>query len=350
MKVEIVKGIGGIRYVKIIERSRLLDPRQNFSLKEYTIERRRDPITGRWCRINVERALRERRIEQREVEECISKIFDETRMGCVFCKENVEKSTPKFHDGTRIVHGKVMLMPNLYPFAETHAIGVIDPEKHEIDVGDLCNYFEDILRACIEYFKKLGIEYRYHYVNMNFLFPAGSSIPHAHIQVFSTRYPSVYHYEVLRRCMRYYEKYNRNLMVDYANSEIVIGDRLIRSIDNLIIFAAYAPRGYNEVHIVHTDIHDIVSAKDQDISNIVKAMCTVLRGFRYILDQRSFNFSIFSTNSIKYGKYSRILIRLVTRKEPVPYYTNDIGFIELLHEEPVIITYPENVAEKLRNV
>ncbi len=350
MYVEVVRGIGGIRYVKIIEIAKLRDPRLNFSIREYVIERRRDPLTGRWCRINVERALRERKVDEKEIEECVDKIFKETYNTCVFCRDRVENLTPKFVDNTRIRFGKVIITPNLYPFADTHVIGIIDPDRHEIDVSDICEYLEDIIHSCIEYFKKLGKDYKYHYINMNFLFPAGSSIPHAHIQVFASKYPSTYHYEILRRCRLYYRKFLRNMMLDYVESEIYLKDRLIREIESFTIFAAYSPKSYNEVHIVHRDEVDILNFEDFDIKNLSKSICLVLRGYRYVLGQRSFNFSIYSTSASQNHRYFRLFMRLVTRKEPIPYYTNDIGFIELLHEEPVIVTYPEDTARKLREV
>jgi len=349
VKIEISRGVGGIKYVKIVEKCRLQDPRAGFSIKEYVIERRRDPLTGKWCRINVERALRERRVEEKEIDESVRKVFDEYSSSCPFCSSRIESQTPKFEEGDRIYHGKVIIMPNLYPFAETHAIGVIDPDRHVTDVSDICDYIVDIIEGSITYFRRLGFRYRYHYINMNFLFPAGSSIPHAHIQIFATEYPSVYHEDILRRSVKYYDKYCRNMMVDYLLSEIQNSSRLILASEDTVTFAAYCPRSYNEVHILHMYEHDILSLDKKGVDSLAEPICRVLRGFRNILLQRTFNFAILSTSRKKHSKHFRIMVRLCTRKEPVPYYTNDIGFIELLHEEPVIITYPEETAKKLRH-
>ena len=48
-------------------------------------------------------------------------------------------------------------------------------------------------------------------------------------------------------------------------------------------------------------------------------------------------------------KYFRLHVRVVGRKNPIPNYVNDVGFMEIIHLEPVITALPEEIAKKLRS-
>ena len=116
-----------IKFEKEIRETKLLNPLSNFQVEVQPIERRRDPLTGKWCRINLKRVERVKQNVVRGVDPLLE-IVERTRKSCFFCPENLEKKTPRFPSDLvsegRLKVGSACLFPNLYPFGEYHAVGI----------------------------------------------------------------------------------------------------------------------------------------------------------------------------------------------------------------------------------
>ncbi len=115
--------LGKIEFEKRIQKARLRSPLQDFKLVTQSIEVRKDPLTGRRCRINIERAKRPKQAPQTTE---FGNIIERSKAKCFFCLENIEKSTPMFPEGfpDRIKVGDACVFPNLFPFGGFHAVGV----------------------------------------------------------------------------------------------------------------------------------------------------------------------------------------------------------------------------------
>lgn len=355
MILHVRRGVRGIRLVKIIEKAVLLDPRQGFSEREYTIEIRKDPLTGWWCRINVERARRERQVPEEEVKKTIEELAEETRQTCVFCRTNFEEKTPKFSKmpRERYCYGKVVLMPNLFPFGETHALAILDPDTHVRDLDEIDQELvQDLLHVCIDYFRdvtRLKPRHRFHYINMNLFFPAGSSIIHPHAQIFTSIKPTPLHAAMIARAKRYYDKWLAKIYDDYILTEIQ-SERYVTRVGHVHVITYFAPVSNFHTLIISEQHGNLLELSDSDIRDMAHAIARVCQILRREFSQHSMNFAILSTCHEKYVKYSRVMVHIVCRKEPSKYYVNDIGFIELLHREPVVTTYPEDVGLRMRRV
>ncbi len=341
--------------MKIIETAELLDPRQGFTKRSYVIEIRKCPLTGWWCRINVERAKREREMPEEEIQKVINELSEVSRRSCVFCKENYEAATPKFVNlrKDRYCRGKVILIPNLFPFGETHALAILDPEKHvrtpsEIDRDLLL----DLLLVCAEYFKdvlKHKPKHRFQYINMNLFFPAGSSIIHPHAQIFTSIKPTQIHFNMISKARKYYERWLHDMYVDFILTELG-EERYIRRIGDFHIISSYAPIANYDIVIISESLSNVLEADETTLGTLAECISRVLRSLQTVYKQYSINFAILSTSHPKYSKFSKLVVHVVCRKEPSRYYVNDVGFIELIHREPVVTTYPEDVAKRLRGV
>jgi len=94
------------------------------------IEYRFDPLITGQVRINPARA---RRMKQAEVGESeLAQLIKRSKETCPFCPERAEKDTPYFPkdicEKERIRVGQSLVFPNLNPFGECHAIGILSKE------------------------------------------------------------------------------------------------------------------------------------------------------------------------------------------------------------------------------
>ena len=100
------------------------------------VEYRFDPLTHDQCRINPERARRVRQVGDK-VE--LADIVARTREACPFCPERVEEKTPRLPrekwGEERIKLGESLIFPNLSPFGENHAVGIIS-QAHFLDLDE----------------------------------------------------------------------------------------------------------------------------------------------------------------------------------------------------------------------
>ena len=87
---------------------------------------------------------------------------------------------------------------------------------------------------------------------------------------------------------------------------------------------------------------------EDDIFGIADGISKVLRGF-YDKGIRSVNMTINSAPlDENLGEFLYLNIRIVSRSLMVENYTTDQGFMEVLHNEPIISTIPEDVALGLK--
>ncbi len=352
MRIQYIKGCGSIRLVKVSEFCIMRLP--DGKLKKCIVEHRKDPLTGLWCRINVERALREHRPDLREIEETLANIATKSADKCPFCEARVERCTPRFYllpEG-KLSHGNVMIVPNMYPFGKFHSIAILDTTRHFRYPWDLHDVILDLLILCQDYFDKVtrvDSSQRYHYVNMNFLFPAGASAVHPHAQIIASSRPTNIHKLILSNAKKYYRATGRKLLIDYADTEVTLRDRLILVRHDFIAYVPFAPHVNYEMHIVNKYHNSLQDLSFSDLRLLSKILCNIIATVNSVFNQFSFNFAIYSVMSgSALSEHNILLIRLGFRKEPCLAYVNDIGFMELLHGEYVIVTYPEEYARKVR--
>ena len=350
---EVKKGVNGIVFIREIFEATLLNPLKNFQLDKHRIEIRRDPLTGLRTRINIERALRVKQSEIKNIE--LAEIVKTSISKCYFCENNIFKHTPKIAGYTngRFIEENSVLFPNLYPFGIYHGVVVLNMKEHyenysEIDVKDIHNS----LKVTINYFKWIHERDRkakYPTINFNFLFPAGASIIHPHLQILLDYTPTLLMRIIIKKSLKYYEKYKSNMWKDYVESEKKLEERYITEGKIVHWIASFAPRANCEVIGVLKVEKKITQLSEEELWNLSQDIHEIFKKYQKGIKEESIKMTIFDPgfNNKTNGKV-RVHIRLIARKNPEPYYVNDRGFMETLHLEPVVEHLPEKVAETLR--
>lgn len=343
--------MGKIEFEKTIQKARLRSPLQDFKLVTQSIEVRKDPLTDRRCRINIERAKRPKQVPSETAE--LREIIERSRAKCFFCPENIEKTTPMFPKGfpDRIKVGAAYLFPNLFPFGGFHAVGVFSGDHYLRPKQFSPRLLEDCFKACLRYFEKVHEEreeIRYWYINWNHLPPAAASFIHPHVQIIVDSEPTPYLQELVEKSKLYRDRNGSNYWLDLVRAERVSGERFIGKTGAVDWLASFAPQGHREVMAIFSATSSLVGIKGGKLQKFCDGLSRILKGY-HALGVQSFNMATFSGPCDEdLSDFYLLNTRLISRPAPAPFYTSDTGFMEKLHQEPVIEAMPEDLAEKLR--
>lgn len=335
-----------LRFEKILGSAELLSPLLNFSKVTQVLEYRRDPLTGFWSRINVERS---KRVKYSVRKEEIDEFIENSRRNCFFCPEHIENSTPKFSfSGGRIKVGEATVFPNLFPFGDHHAVVSLSTEHFLYPTQFQPKIIADGLRASLEFFRevlKRDPESQFCHLNWNFLPPAAASVVHPHFQVLADRKPTSYLALMLEKS-REYARNGSNYWLDLLREEETRGERFIWGNDVLACLASFSPQANNEILLVLRRISSLLEMGEREVEEVALAVTKVVRRYGEMgID--SFNMTTFS--GPPGAEYYRLNVKLVSRPNLRHLYIADAGFMERLHYESVVETLPEEVASKFRS-
>lgn len=322
--------------------SKFLSPSEN--LEEQVIEHRRDELSKIACRINIKRAQRAKQCREKAD---FSELIQKSSHGCFFCPENIQRATPKFlpeivPEG-RIALGEATVFPNLFPFAEHHAIAAIC-KKHFLDLNEFTQkQIADALAASLDYFRRIK-KAKYFYINWNHMPPSGASIIHPHMQLLADDKPTYLLKLYLDASAAHYKKRKENYWLKLIKNEEELGKRFIARTGSIAWLATYAPLGNNEIIAVFEDTSSLLDIAPR-ISHFAKGLKKILAAYSN-LGVRSFNLTTYSAPE-KTSDFC-LNVRLVSRPTPHRYYTSDAGFMEILHHERVAEHLPEKLARDIR--
>jgi len=356
MRRVIVQGVNGIKFVKIVEESKLRNPIKGFAEESQHIEYRRDPLLGRWCRINILRSKRPKQAEK--AIPALNEIIESSACKCPFCKERINEKTPMFPSRIipegRVWFDSASMFPNLHPFAKYHSIVVLDVNKHYTELGDLnpkilYDAFEAMIEASTKIYKK-DKRAKYVTVSMNFLFPAGASIIHPHLQVIQDTKPTwLLRMEILKS-RRYYRKFNSNYWLDLVESEKKLSERHVFDSNVASWISSFAPLANYEITGVVKRKTSIIEFTSKELRELACDISKVLNSLAKIgVMSANMTFYDLGFNSGS-SEFFNLHIRIIGRKNPYPNYTNDRGFMEALHLEPVIEMLPEDLTLNIKRV
>ncbi|MBN1105996.1 MAG: galactose-1-phosphate uridylyltransferase [Deltaproteobacteria bacterium] len=287
------------------------------------IECREEWISGIRCKISPERINRRLNVAYVPPPQPVS---------CPFCPGHVEKMTPCFPDGTRISIGESLTFPNLFPFAEWHTVTVIT-RAHQVDEfrpGQM----RDALTGLIT---SLSGHDGYPSLNWNYLPSAGASLAHPHLQGMVDRRPSALAERYLRGGDRYFARHGRSYWHDLVEEERN-GKRFLFG-DEIIWIAQAVPLGEREVRAVLP--FSGMAEFEPYLEPFVEGLLSILAMYRS-LGTHAFNMSIFFDRQASSHRFSAFC-SLISRINPNPAAISDTAFMERLHQEPVILTLPEEL-------
>jgi len=336
-----------IKFNSFKEKTILKNPLNNFTQESQTIEYRQDPLRGTWSRINISRAKRVHQANAAGEPQEKKSVCE----NCFFCKGNIDSKTPEFPEklkiGKRLKYGGAVVFPNLYPFAKYHAVCTLS-ENHCAGLNEITpKNVEDALSASISYIKAVYASdksAKYASINMNFMPPAAASIIHPHLQILCDSKPTAYEETSRMNCKAYFKKNGMSYFEDLAKAS---KSRIIMSGKNSVWLAAFAPSVANEVNGIFLKRASFFDLSPEDVEYMAKEISEIF-GALWKLGARSANMSIYSAPLSGSTKGFTLHARIGMRPEMRANYSTDKGFMEVLHEEPVISTIPEDVAASMR--
>ena len=195
------------------------------------VEYRFDPLTHDQCRINPERARRVRQVGDK-VE--LADIVARTREACPFCPERVEEKTPRLPrekwGEERIKLGESLIFPNLSPFGENHAVGIIS-QAHFLDLDEFSvEMLRDNLLASKRYIlsaHESDKEAVWPIYIWNYMPPSAGSIIHPHSQILVESGPLPMQAELMEKSRAYFDHNSKNYWEELLAQERKINERFI---------------------------------------------------------------------------------------------------------------------------
>ena len=337
-----------VRFRKILQSSKYLNPLSEFQAHEGKVEIRWDPLTRMTARLVI---FPSRKVDRFDYEETIAASLASP---CPFCAENIGKMTARLtrgvFDADRLERNGVTVIPNLLTFDRHSLVAILSP-KHFVGLAELAE--KDLILKGIEglldafkTIKKQDPETGFFSVNCNFMPMSGSSILHPHMQGVAGRYPTNHLRIMLEKGRRFYKSKRRVFWEALIEKEREIGERFVGTVGKTHWHAPFAPRGNIDVGCIFekSSLFDIEEDEWQDFGSGLRKVFTYLDREHI----SSFNLAIFSGPA---GENSfRVNARIVARRFLPPVNAADVNYFDKLHLESMVLTAPEDVARDLRTL
>ncbi len=338
-----------VKFEKYVRDAEILNPTKGFELDKQSIEHRVDPLTGR---LSVVRSGREALSwlfvnDDKKVKE----IAEKTLERCFFCPDRIIKFTPLFPSNListgRFNVGEAWLFPNLFAHKEYSAVVVLS-KKHFLRPEEFTDeLLLNGLIAALFYIKKVHERYpavEYAEIGCNYLFPAGSSVVHPHIQPLMSDIPCFLVKELLSSSRNYWDKNSSNYWRDLIETEKVLDERYIGKIGNVEFYTPFAPFGEDEVHGVILDKSNFLELVEDDLQNLANGLSKILKGYAD-KDILSFNFGLYSGPLNEKLEEFSIGLRIISRRGVQANYVNDMWFSPRIFSDGYATETPEDIAK-----
>jgi UDPglucose--hexose-1-phosphate uridylyltransferase len=347
--------MAGIRFESSESKVTFLNPLNGFAEETHTVEVRKDPLLGGKSIYNP--AVRNK--VKFFFGDCdvglIDKMVEDSAKTCIFCGEKLEMKTPRYTQSLvpegRIRVGEAVLFPNLYPVGKYHSVIALS-KAHFLKLAEFSpEIISDGLRAAQCFVKtvyKHDEEALFVAVNANYLFPAGATLVHPHLQMLITPTAYSYHERLIQACRSYYQENRSEYYPDLIEQEKAIGSRYIAQSGGWHWLAAFSPLGNNEIVAVHEKEHDFVVLSDSDLIHLASGISKVLKLYDS-LGHLSFNYSIYSARTPS-GEGFRCVLKMISRQNLYPNYRNDDFFLQKLLHTELIINLPEELATEMQKL
>jgi UDPglucose--hexose-1-phosphate uridylyltransferase len=282
-------------------------------------ELRKDPISGRWVIISVERGKRPT--------DFISPSQKRKAGGfCPFCPGNEHTTTAEiiaFRPASTPPNSPgwtLRAVPNKFPALQIHGdlqkmgegvfdkmngIGahevIIETPEHQLSLATMSQRaVEDVLWAYYFRIMDLKKDFRFKYVLIfkNEGEVAGSSLEHSHSQLIALPIIPKSVKEEMDISKQYYDSKERCLLCDIVNQELDAGKRVVYENDKYVALAPFAPREPFETWILPKRHESNFSPPDKSFSGLADILQKVLKQLDKVLETPPYNF-ILHTSAFK---------------------------------------------------
>lgn len=341
-----------IEFVRIEEIARFHSPLEDMALVERVVERRQDPLLKHWAIGSPGLAGKQTIFFGPTDEGLLEQVGAESKADCFFCPDKVRDTTPRYPtdclaDGC-LERGECFLFPNLFPIGGVHAVVALGAmhlrRLNEFPAGLLA----DGLAVAVEFIRRAHAyrpEAGWYTVNANYLYPAGASVVHPHLQVLGGQRPASATARLVEACQRHRREEGEAFFPALLAVERD-GPRWIGELGATHWLTPFAPLGTLEVLGVVPGCERVTDLGPDDVADLAGGLSKVLAHY-HRLGFSTFNFSLFSAGLDGPADFP-VFVRVVARQNVYPRYRADDYFVQKLLGEELMVVPPEAVAEGLR--
>jgi galactose-1-phosphate uridylyltransferase len=326
----------------------ILDPQENMAERRIPSEIRMDPLTGRTARICHFMKLQWQKPD-------FEALVAGTEDWCPFCPGKVLEVTPCFPADLipegRLQKEDMVIFPNIAPYDGIGAVATLGarhhipmleftPERIASAFGFAQDFFRQIERTGHP-------ESVYHILNWNYMPPAGSTLIHPHMQIFSTSSaPNVMRNE-LEASKRYVETRGTHFWEDLATAEKESGDRYLGKIGRTHWMTVYAPMGVaGDVTAVVEDTCCTLDLTPSDLNDLADGLVRVMAEYDK-MGIYSFNMNFFT------GARDDDHFRFHLVFSPRTFFSQQMGTpdsaaMRTLFNESICMAFPEEINDLLK--
>ncbi len=316
---------------------------------ERPIEIRKDPVTGRSCRITFSRSLE----KEASTDDFPPRppTADDT-VNCPFCPRQLEGATPRAISSLlpegRQRQGSSVLFPNLFPYGAYSAVSLFD-EQHFVEIGtaDENTYANSFINCC-KYLQKVLAKDReavYVAVTQNHLPAAGGSLVHPHLQVHADRVASNHHRFLEKRAEKFYSATGKGIFATYLEHEIRAGQRYISCTGQWHWLTAFAPEGFFELWAILPGRNSICGIEHERWQELAQGVLCAQRFFRK-LNRNAYNLGLLAVE--KPSSRLELRVSLKVRANYAPWVRSDFTGYELMLGDMATFVAPEQTARQAR--
>jgi UDPglucose--hexose-1-phosphate uridylyltransferase len=332
-----------MKFEAIVKETVLSDPQKDGTERRIPSEIRIDPLTGRTARICHFMKLH---WEKPDFEALVAG----TEAWCPFCADKVLKVTPCFPQDLipegRLQKDDMVIFPNMAPYDSLGAVATFGARHYIPLTAFEPAHMASAFGFALDFFRRVEAaghpESVYHLINWNYMPPAGSTLIHPHLQVFSSSSAPNLLRQELAASKRYLDSQRSNFWDDLVAAEKKSGERYLGKIGRTHWMTAFAPMGVaGDVLAVVEDVRSTLELNDLDLLDVAAGLAKVMAAYDR-MGIYSFNMNFFT--GAKTDDHSRFHLLF----SPRTFFsqklgTPDIGALRNLFNETLCMAYPEEI-------
>jgi UDPglucose--hexose-1-phosphate uridylyltransferase len=337
-----------MRFEAIERETVILDPKKGMARRSISSEIRKDPLTGRNARICHFMALKWDKPD-------FEKIVAGTETWCPFCPDRVMEVTPCFPPEIlpegRLISDDMVLFPNIAPYDSLGAVATMG-SRHFMPMTEITpERIAKAFRLAMDFFRQIhGLghpESVYHVINWNYMPASGSSLIHAHLQVFASSVAPNLMREELEAAQVYLRDNGTNYWDDLVRIEEASGERYLGKIGRTTWLTSYAPMGVaGDVLAVVDGVQSTLELADDDLSHLSLGLTKVMAAY----DKMGiYNFNMNFFTGAEGDEHARVHLLF----SPRTFFnqalgSSDVGALRNLFNETICMAFPEEINGMLK--
>jgi galactose-1-phosphate uridylyltransferase len=245
----------------------------------------------------------------------------------------------------------MVLFPNIAPYDSLGAVATMG-KRHFIPMTEIRpELIAKAFRLAMEFFRKIhdkgNPESVYHLINWNYMPPAGSSLIHAHLQVFACSIAPNLMREELEAARAHMKLNGTNYWDDLIAIETAEAERYLGKIGRTNWLTAYAPMGVaGDVLAIVDGVRSTLELTNEDLSDLSLGLTKAMAAYDK-MGIYSFNMNFFT------GREGDDHARVHLLFSPRTFFNQalgatDIGAIRNLYNEPICMAFPEEINGMLK--